>query len=119
MPTPQKRWLDRIRRICLALPEASEKDHFGARMWFAGKKGFCGLRRTDERTYTWFKPNADELLELLEDPRFEEAPGAMGRTGWVMMTLEDPIDWDEVAEFVIQSYRQNALKRMLKALEES
>jgi hypothetical protein len=33
------------------------------------------------------------------------------------MRLEAPVDWDEVEDLVLDSYRQQALKRMLKALE--
>ena len=112
---PRKRWLERMRKICLALPETSERDHFGTPMFFAGKKGFAGIRKTQDRTHVWFKVPADDAHMLLEEPRFEAAPGMSA--GWVLLTLEDPVDWDELSEHLLESYRLNALKRMLKALD--
>ena len=50
-------------------------------------------------------------------PRFY-APPYWGPSGWLSLDFEARrVDWDEVAELVESSYRQVALKRMLKALD--
>ncbi len=43
-----------------------------------------------------------------------------GPGGWLALdlTARKKVDWTEVAELMESSYRQVALKRMLKALEE-
>jgi hypothetical protein len=33
------------------------------------------------------------------------------------LRLEQPVDWEEVEELLIDSYRMQALKRMLRALD--
>ena len=64
-----------------------------------------------------FKPDADERLALVDDPRFY-VPPYYGPSGWLTLDFEAaPVDWDEVRELVELSYRQIALKRQLKALD--
>jgi hypothetical protein len=63
-----------------------------------------------------FKPDGDERAALLGDARFY-SPRYWGPSGWLALDLgAAPVDWGEVAELVESSYRQVALKRMLKAL---
>jgi hypothetical protein len=46
-------------------------------------------------------------------------PPYFGPSGWVSLDLTAaPVDWGEIAEFMDTSYRQVALKRMLKALDD-
>ena len=37
--------------------------------------------------------------------------------GWVTRRLAEPVDWDEVEQHLLDSYRLQALKRMLRALD--
>ena len=63
-----------------------------------------------------FKPEAAERLALVRDPRFY-VPPYLGPSGWLALDLTvAPVDWTEVAELLDASYRQVALKRMLKDL---
>ncbi len=46
-------------------------------------------------------------------------PPYFGPGGWVALDFTAaPVDWDEVAELMDASYRQVAIKRMLRALDE-
>jgi hypothetical protein len=52
------------------------------------------------------------------DPRFY-VPPYFGPGGWLALDFSvAPVDWAEVAELMETSYRQVALKRMVKALDE-
>jgi predicted DNA-binding protein (MmcQ/YjbR family) len=84
----------------------------------AGKKIFGVFGGTDERPWSLiFKPDSDERLSLLEDERFYSPP-YFGPSGWLALDLEAaPVDWEEVRELADASYRQVALRRMLKALD--
>jgi len=55
--------------------------------------------------------------ELLEDDRFYPTPYA-ARQGWVSLRIDGKTDWDELGQLLREAYRQVALKRMLKALED-
>ena len=52
---------------------------------------------------------------LTDDPRFE-IPAYTGHNGWILLDVEDHIDWSEAEDLILGSYRHFALKRMLKAL---
>src|SRR4029453_8332538 len=108
-----------LREVFLAFPEGVEVEAWGRPAFRAGKKIFGVFSGTDERPCGLiFKPDSDERASLLEDERFY-APPYFGPSGWVALDLEAaPVDWDEVRELADASYRQGALKRMLKALDD-
>jgi predicted DNA-binding protein (MmcQ/YjbR family) len=111
-------YLTELRGICLALPEAAEVEAWGRPTFRAGKKIFAMFNGDDDHSYTvTFKPEADDREALLEDPRFY-APPYWGPSGWLSLDFDVArVDWDEVTELLDASYRQVALKRMLKALD--
>jgi hypothetical protein len=113
-------YLAELRDACLAFPEAVEVEAWGRPTFRAGKKIFAVFSGDDDHPFTAiFKPDADDREALLEDERFY-APPYFGPSGWVSLDFEAaPVDWDEVNELLDASYRQVALKRMLKALDSS
>jgi predicted DNA-binding protein (MmcQ/YjbR family) len=111
-------YLADVRKVFLGFPEAVEVEAWGRPTFRAGKKIFGVFSGTEERPWGLiFKPDADERLSLLQDERFYSPP-YFGPSGWLALDLEAaPVDWDEVRELADASYRQVALKRMLKALD--
>jgi predicted DNA-binding protein (MmcQ/YjbR family) len=99
-------------------PKRSRWRHGGGRRSGAGKKIFGVFSGTEERPWGLiFKPDSDQRASLLEDGRFYSPP-YFGPSGWLTLDLEaGPVDWNEVRELADASYRQVALKRMLKALD--
>ena len=111
--------LAELRAVCLALPESTEVEAWGVPTFRAGKKIFAVFSGTEPRPHGLvFKPeDDDERAALLEDDRFSSPP-YWGPGGWLALDLDAaPVDWTEVAELVEGSYRQVALKRMLKLLD--
>jgi len=111
-------YLAELRDVCLALPEATEVEAWGRPTFRAGKI-FAMFNGDDDHAYcVTFKPEPDEHPALSADERFY-APPYWGPGGWLSLDFEAaPVDWTEVTELVEGSYRQVALKRMLKALDE-
>ncbi len=115
--------LAEVRRICLALPDAHERISFG-RPWFHVKTAFAvfggGTSGPEKRMYpssVLFHPDADTRLALLEDARFF-VPAYMGRGGWMGLDLlAGPVDWQEVAELIDESYRRTAPRRQVAELD--
>jgi predicted DNA-binding protein (MmcQ/YjbR family) len=105
-----------LREICLALPEAHEGLSFGSPWFRAGKKPFAIFDVHDGRPELSFRAVPEARDELLADARIRPTP-YMWHNGWVSLDLDEPVDWEEVEELVVDSYRQQALKRMLQALE--
>lgn len=112
-------FLAELRQVCLALPESAEVEAWGRPTFRAGKKMFAVFEGSDEHPYAViFKPDPAERPALLQDRRFY-APAYYGPSGWLALDFTAaPVDWDEIVELMETSYRQVALKRMLKALDE-
>jgi len=113
-------FLAELRDVCLAFPESCEVEAWGRPTFRAGKKIFAVFSGIDDRPYgVIFKPEPDERPALLEDRRFY-VPPYFGPGGWLALDFQarTHVDWTEVSELVDGSYRQVALKRMLRALEE-
>jgi predicted DNA-binding protein (MmcQ/YjbR family) len=109
--------LKKIRSICLALPEAREVEAWGHPTFRAGKKMFAGFGEDDEGLTIGLAMGFDRQDELLNDKRFFPTPYA-ARLGWVSVHIDRNTDWDELAGLIREAYRNVALKRMLKALED-
>lgn len=111
--------LAKLRAICLGFPEAQEVEAWGRPTFRAGpNKMFAVFGAHDhDGAAVIFKPEAADRRGLISDPRFF-VPPYFGPSGWLALDLTGkPVDWDEVAELMDASYRQVALKRMLKVLD--
>jgi hypothetical protein len=79
-----------------------------------------GTRTPEPRQYPsslLFLPDADTGLALLQDPR-AFVPAYFGPKGWMGLDLTAaPVDWDEIAELVEESYRNTAPKRLVALLD--
>ncbi|GLS45399.1 MmcQ/YjbR family DNA-binding protein [Methylobacterium brachythecii] len=111
--------VERLRRICLALPEATEKFTFGAPTFRVREKIFAMPRDRDGRLSVWVKapPHAQEILIGADPDRFF-APPYVGPKGWVGMRLDDGADWAEVEALVTRSFRLIAPKRLAAKLQQ-
>ena len=112
-----ERALKQVRSICLALPEAREVVAWGHPTFRAGKKMFAAFGQGREGMSIGFKVGFDRQDELLADERFFPTPYA-ARQGWVSLHVDGKTDWDQVRGLVHEAFRQVALGRMMKALDE-
>ncbi len=115
--------IDRMRTICLALPEVTERLSHGAPTWFVrDKKVFVQLwdhgHHGDEFPHLWCAapPGAQEALVEAEPDRFFRPPYVGGR-GWIGFRLDVDLDWDEVAGICEDAYRVIAPKTLVAVLD--
>lgn len=113
--------LPELRRICLALPEVTERLSHGEPTWFVrDRKTFVTYANLhhDDRVGFWCAapPGAQEALVATDPARFFVPPYVGGR-GWLGVRLDVPADWDEIAEIVTDAYRQVAPKRLVAQLD--
>jgi hypothetical protein len=113
----------RLRAICMALPEVTERLSHGAPTWFAGgKKSFVTLwaegHHADEFPHLWCAglPGAQQELTTAEPGRFFRPPYVGGR-GWVGVRLDGEPDWAEIAELCQDAYRAIAPARLVALLD--
>lgn len=105
--------IDRLRAICLALPEALEQETWGAPTFRVRGKIFAMARHDDGRISVWCKaPPGSQLILIGADPDRFFAPPYVGPKGWIGVRLDDEPDWAEVAGLVRRSYRLIAPRRL-------
>jgi hypothetical protein len=107
-----------LRRLCLQLPETTERLSHGEPTWFVGgKRTFVTLadHHHDDRLAFWCAapPGAQEALVAANPERFF-VPPYVGHRGWLGVRLDVPTDWEEIAELVDDAYRMVAPKRLLR-----
>ena len=114
--------LEKLRSLCLALPETTERLSHGEPTWFVrGKKTFVmyANHHHDDRLAFWCAApdGAQEALVTANPERFFRPP-YVGHRGWLGVRLDvTPVDWDEIAELVTAAYRVAAPKRLAAELE--
>lgn len=110
----------RVREICLAYPEAVEIEAWGRPTFRAGKRVFVMVASSLKRPNTIvFKPDPVDEPALRQHPRIFETPYFGGAERWLAIDFDQPdTDWTELAELIDASYRQVALVRQLRALEQ-
>ncbi len=111
--------MERLRAICLAFPEATEKETWGDPTFRVRDKIFAMPRSGDGRLSVWCKapPDVQGMLVGTAPERFF-VPPYVGRNGWVGVRLDSDVDWDEIADLVAESYRMTAPKRLLALLDQ-
>lgn len=105
----------RLRALCLALPEATEVAMRRGPTYRIADKIFA-MDRIHPRgaggvATVWCKaPPGSQAVLIGADPGRFFAPPFVGSKGWVGMRLDRDPDWDEVAALVERSYRLVAPK---------
>jgi hypothetical protein len=107
--------LDKLRKICLRLPETSEAAAFGTPVFKAGKKTFCQFAayKNLPSVYVWV--GSERQAFLTADDRYT-IPSYMGHNGWIQLRIDKRFDQQEIEALVLESYKHFALKRMLNKL---
>ena len=121
---PRLKPIDRLRKLCLALPEATEKLAWSEPTFRVGGKMFvmfANNHHNDGRTAAWCNATfAVQDLLVRADPERYFAPPYQGTRGWIGVRLEDDrADWAEVTTIVEEAYRLVAPKRLLALLDGS
>ncbi len=108
---------ERLRRLCLDLPEVTERPSHGEPAWFVAGKLFVTTadHHHDDHLSAWCAApeGAQEMLVKADPERFFRPPYVRHRD-WLGVYLDVDVDWDEVAIVVERAYRRVAPKRLLR-----
>lgn len=109
--------LNRLRAICLALPEVTERPSHGEPAWFVrGKKTFVTYadHHHDDRLAFWCAaPDGAQAMLVEADPERFFVPPYVGHRRWLGVRLDVPTDWEEVTDLVEDAWRAVAPKRLV------
>ncbi|MEL6219360.1 MAG: MmcQ/YjbR family DNA-binding protein [Pseudomonadota bacterium] len=108
---------ERVRALCLALPEATEKTAWGDPTFRVRDKIFAMLKRGQGAEGVWMKApaGAQEVLIGADPDRFFRPP-YVGHKGWIGVRLEPAPDWIELERLLTRSWRMTAPKRLAAKL---
>jgi predicted DNA-binding protein (MmcQ/YjbR family) len=114
--------LTRLRKLCLALPEAHEVEAWGEPTFRVKNKLFAMHAAANNhhgggRPAVWLKSTREEQARLLAAfPGRFFSPPYVGKGGWVGIWLDEEPDWDLVADFVREAYLLIAPKKLAARL---
>ena len=106
----------RLRGICLALPEAVEKETWEIPTFRVRDKIFA---MAHDPCTVWCKaPRGTQEILVGAAPERFFVPPYVGHRGWIGLRLEHDTDWDETASLIRRSYRMTAPKRLAALVPE-
>ena len=118
-----ERLIERVRKICMALPEANERLSHGEPTWFAGKgKVFASVddhHHGAPHLSIWLPQplGVQEALVDAQPARFFRPP-YVGGSGWVGVVLDTKPDWGVVAGLVREAYLHVATQKLRRKLDQ-
>lgn len=124
MTAERERALERVRVICLGLPETSERPSHGARTFFVrGKRPFVMVltdHHGDGRFALWTAaPEGLQAMLVGADPERFFVPPYVGHRGWLGVRLDRGVDWDEIAGIVEDAYAEVAPAKLVEAARQA
>lgn len=111
---------DRVRTICLGLPEVTERISHGSPAFFAGKQFvmlWASGHHDHKFPHLWCAapPGAQDALIASDDRYFR--PPYVGHRGWIGVRLDGTPDWDEVREVIVEAFCTVAPARLVRLLD--
>lgn len=117
-PIERDRVLERLREVCLGLPETSERLSHGAPTFFVRQKRAFVMVMTDfhgdGRFALWCAaPEGMQKMLVEADPERFFVPPYVGHRGWLGVRLDRGLHWDEVAGIAEDAYAEVAPAKLV------
>jgi hypothetical protein len=115
--------LARLRKLCLALPEAHEVEAWGEPTFRVKNKLFAMHASSDThhgegREGVWIKSaHVTQDMLVRADPKRYFVPPYVGKSGWVGAHIDRGADWEIVADLLRDAYRLTAPKKLVAQLD--
>ena len=117
---PARTPVERLRAICLSLPETTEKTAWSEPTWRVKGKLFAQLdnhHHGADHLAVWLPaPLGEQESMIFLDPVRFFRPPYVGQRGWVGVRIDGRPDWALVATLVKQAYREVAPPRLRAAV---
>lgn len=107
-----------LRALCLALPEAEERETWGESTFRVRGKIFAMQATGGDVPALWCKapPGSQEILVGADPGRFF-VPPYLGHKGWIGVRLNGRPDWSEIGALVRRSYALVAPRRLARQID--
>lgn len=97
--------LERVRKLCLSLPDVVETQSWGHPNWKAGKRLFAAFNQYRGHDCIAFLAEVGFRDVLVKDERFFDGGYGRGDKTWVCLKAEGRLDWKEVERLLAQSHQ--------------
>jgi hypothetical protein len=119
-PVEREAVLARIRAICVALPETSERLSHGAPTFFVRERRAFVMVMTnhhgDGRFALWCAaPDGMQKTLVEADPERFFVPPYVGHRGWLGVRLDRGLHWDELTGIAEDAYAEVAPAKLVQA----
>ena len=105
--------LARLRALCLALPEAEERETWEIPTFRVRDKIFAMAHPDKGRPSVWMKaPRGTQAILTGAAPDRFFSPPYVGHKGWIGLRLAIAPDWPEVEALIRRSWSMTAPKRL-------
>src|SRR5215212_632367 len=115
--------LTRLRKLCLALPEAHEVEAWGEPTFRVKNKLFAMHATSDThhgagREGVWIKSaHVTQDMLVRAEPKRYFVPPYVGKSGWVGAYIDRGVDWEIVDDLLRDAYRLTAPKTLAAKLD--
>ncbi len=127
-PAADEKLVERLRSLCLALPEVVERPSHGECAWFIGGKKTLATLDDHHHGAThlaFWCPSPPGIQAMLVEARPDDffVPPYVGHRGWIGMRLrrdgapKRAVNWTEVARCLEDAYRLVAPKKLVAQLK--
>lgn len=117
---PRPSALERVRALCLALPETTERPSHGSPAFFVRDRRcfvmYLDDHHGDGRLALWCAaPDGMQEGLVSSDPESYFVPPYVGHRGWVGVRLDRTLSWNEIAGAIEDAWLAVAPKRLVAA----
>ena len=122
MPRAAPAPLARVRKICLSLPETTERLSHGAPSFFVRKKiGFVNYvdNHHDDGVLALWCPCPSGMRDGLvkASPEHYFVPPYVGFRGWIGVRLDRGLGWDDIERVIREAYLAVAPRKLAAEIE--
>lgn len=112
--------LDRVRELCLSLPETSERLSHGRPSFFIREKKtfvmYLDNHHDDGRLALWLAAPDGMQQALVESaPEYYFRPPYVGYRGWLGVRLDRALEWEQIAGAIEDAYLTVAPRSLIAA----
>lgn len=117
--TESRALIQKVREICLALPDSTEKIAWGEPTWRVRDKIYAQLddhHHGSGHVSVWLPaPDGAQTALIEAEPERIFRPPYVGHKGWIAAILDGDADWAMIEALVTQAYELVAAKHPARA----
>jgi hypothetical protein len=116
--------LDRVRELCLSLPDTTERLSHGQPTWFIRDTKtfvmYLDNHHDDGRLALWCAAPEGMQAALVDGaPEHYFVPPYVGHRGWIGVRLDRDVGWNEIAGAIEEAYLTVAPRRLVEEAEKN